>query len=154
MTQWTVTLPGEEDTVAFGRRLGRTLLAEYAGTGLVYLIGELGAGKTTLARGVLQALGHSGVVKSPTYTLLEPYRIGAQDAFHFDLYRVNDPEELSFIGFDEIIDGPGLKLIEWPERATGWLPEPTVEVTLHVTKPDKSTQQEPGREASVLFHQV
>ena len=105
MTQWTVTLPGEEDTVAFGRRLGRTLLAEYAGTGLVYLIGELGAGKTTLARGVLQALGHSGVVKSPTYTLLEPYRIGAQDAFHFDLYRVNDPEELSFIGFDEIIDG-------------------------------------------------
>ncbi|WP_348680486.1 tRNA (adenosine(37)-N6)-threonylcarbamoyltransferase complex ATPase subunit type 1 TsaE [Marinobacter nauticus] len=118
------------------------------------IIGPNGAGKTTLARGVLQALGHSGVVKSPTYTLLEPYRIGAQDAFHFDLYRVNDPEELSFIGFDEIIDGPGLKLIEWPERATSWLPEPTVEVTLHVTKPDKSTQQEPGREASVLFHQV
>ena len=80
--------------------------------------------------------------------------MGAQDAFHFDLYRVNDPEELSFIGFDEIIDGPGLKLIEWPERASSWLPEPTVEVRLHVTKPDKSTQQEPAREASVLFHQI
>lgn len=132
MTRWTETLVGEEATVVFGELLGRELLTLKKGDALVFLHGELGAGKTTLVRGVLRALGHSGVVKSPTYTLLEPYGSDGQDAYHFDLYRINDPDELALVGFDEIIDGPGLKLIEWPERAADWLPPPDVEVFLEV----------------------
>ena len=127
-----VRLQGEEATVAYGAELMEQIQDRYQGDALIFLHGELGAGKTTLVRGVLRALGHSGPVKSPTYTLLEPYRLNGQDAFHFDLYRVQDPEELSFVGFDEIIDGPGMKLIEWPEKADHWLPKPQIEVWLEV----------------------
>ena len=135
----------EDATTAFGAALLRALQTRYAGNALVWLRGELGAGKTTLVRGILRALGHSGAVKSPTYTLLEPYRYNGQDAFHFDLYRVQDPEELSFVGFDEILDGPGIKLIEWPEKAQSWLPEPQVEVSLEVVS-------ESERIVHTLFH--
>ena len=127
-----VRLQGEEATVAYGAELMEQIQDRYQGDALIFLHGELGAGKTTLVRGVLRALGHSGPVKSPTYTLLEPYRLNGQDAFHFDLYRVQDPEELSFVGFDEIIDGPGMKLIEWPEKADHWLPKPQIELRLEV----------------------
>ncbi len=130
----TENLPSEAATVQFGERLGRTLLDKFRGSALVLLQGELGAGKTTLVRGILRSIGHLGVVKSPTYTLLEPYSLGGQDAYHFDLYRINDPEELLFVGFDEIIDGPGLKIIEWPERAEGWLPREQAVVKLEVTQ--------------------
>ena len=91
-------------------------------------------------------IGHSGAVKSPTYTLLEPYTYGEQSAYHFDLYRVNDPDELGLVGFDEIIDGPGLKLIEWPERADEWLPDPDVEVKITVL-----VNETDGREIEVCF---
>ncbi|NKC00238.1 MAG: tRNA (adenosine(37)-N6)-threonylcarbamoyltransferase complex ATPase subunit type 1 TsaE [Pseudomonadales bacterium] len=127
-------LTSEDATVQFGARLGQELLEKYAGSALVLLHGELGAGKTTLVRGMLRSMGHSGVVKSPTYTLLEPYSLDGQDAYHFDLYRINDPEELLFVGFDEIIDGPGLKLIEWPERADGWLPKAQTIVKLELSE--------------------
>ncbi len=110
----------------------RLLLDRYGGDALVFLRGELGAGKTTLVRGMLGALGHSGAVKSPTYTLLEPYEIDDLHVFHFDLYRVNDPQELEFVGIDEIVEGPGIKIFEWPEKASDWLPEPTVTVSLRV----------------------
>ena len=143
--EWRLDLPGETDTVALGRKLGERLVSDYGGSALVFLRGELGAGKTTLVRGLLSAIGHSGVVKSPTYTLLEPYSYGGQDAYHFDLYRINDPAELAFVGFDEIIDGPGLKLIEWPERATEWLPRAQVAVRLELSECAN------GRKVTVLF---
>lgn len=138
----SATLADEAETVAFGQRLGSMLLSRYSGRALVFLHGQLGAGKTTLTRGVLRALGHTGSVKSPTYTLLEPYSLNGQDAFHFDLYRIADPEELAFVGFDEILDGAGIKLIEWPERAEHWLPEADVEVFIDLhSAPHTDTNQ-------------
>ena len=140
-------LADEAATVAFGRRLSEVLMERYDGSAVVFLEGQLGAGKTTVVRGLLNGLGHTGVVKSPTYTLLEPYNMEGQEVYHFDLYRVNDPQELEFIGFDEIVDGPGLKLFEWPERAAGWLPAPDVRVQLSVV-----TETDPAsREVSVVF---
>jgi tRNA threonylcarbamoyladenosine biosynthesis protein TsaE len=125
-------LADEQATVDFGRKLARVLSGCYADNAIVFLEGDLGAGKTTLVRGILTELGHSGVVKSPTYTLLEPYELDSVNVFHFDLYRVDDPQELEFVGFDEIIDGTGIKLFEWPQRAQAWLPAPDVRVHLDV----------------------
>ena len=141
------TLADEAATVAFGEWLSQVLVERYDGTAVVFLEGQLGAGKTTLVRGVLRGLGHAGVVKSPTYTLLEPYNIAGQEIYHFDLYRVNDPQELEFVGFDEIVDGPGLKLFEWPEQAAAWLPRPDVRVRLSVV----TTTDPVSREVSVDF---
>lgn len=140
-------LADEAATVAFGRQLSEILSNRYSGRAVVFLRGQLGAGKTTLVRGLLQGLGHEGVVKSPTYTLLEPYNMLTAEVFHFDLYRVNDPQELEFVGFDEIIDGAGLKLFEWPEKAADWLPQPDVEVSLRVVADTHPV----SREVSVVF---
>lgn len=139
----------EAATVKYGAWLADQLSERYAGRAVVFLHGSLGAGKTTLVRGVLQALGHSGAVKSPTYTLLEPYTLNEQQVFHFDLYRVNDPQELEFIGIDEIVDGPGLKLFEWPQRALDWLPGPDVEIQLEVIR---NTDDTSSRRVHVEFH--
>lgn len=138
MSAQTRYLADDAATQAFGAGLYQDLINRWGGNAVVFLHGELGAGKTTLVRGLLDAAGHSGNVKSPTYTLLEPYNIGRLDVYHFDLYRVNDPQELEFVGIDEIVDGPGLKLFEWPERAGSWLPAPQAVVTLtvvHETEP-------------------
>ena len=109
-----VFLPDESATIGLARRLARALPAERQGW-LLLLEGELGAGKSTLARGLLRALGHDGAVPSPTYTLVEPYDLPGGAIYHVDLYRVADPEELQFLGFDELEQG--LRLVEWPERA-------------------------------------
>ncbi|MDE2342369.1 MAG: tRNA (adenosine(37)-N6)-threonylcarbamoyltransferase complex ATPase subunit type 1 TsaE [Betaproteobacteria bacterium] len=99
---------------------------------LVVLRGELGAGKTTLVRAVLKALGVSGRVKSPTYPLLETYNVSSLYLYHFDFYRIKDPSELEDAGFRECFSGPGLCFVEWPERAGGWLPAPDITLTLLV----------------------
>ena len=123
----TLILNSEQDTQSLAQQL-----ADLPLTGSVWLAGDLGAGKTTLTRYWLQALGHTGAVKSPTYTLVEPYSIQKSDGsikpvYHADLYRLQDPEELSFIGFDEYLDEPeALVIIEWASRADSYLPPPTL----------------------------
>ena len=126
MKTTTVELPDADATLDWGAALGIEL-----GNELVYLRGELGAGKTTLARGILRGLGHTGPVKSPTYTLLEPYDLGHREILHFDFYRIVDPEELEFIGIDDLMGSAALKLIEWPERARDRLPDPDLDIWLH-----------------------
>ena len=101
-------------------RLGRdltALLPEDSGGWMILLQGELGAGKSTLARSMIRALGHAGNVPSPTYTLVEPYRLGDRMVYHVDFYRIADASELEFLGWSDLRDG--LLLIEWPERVEG-----------------------------------
>lgn len=121
-------LADEAATLALGNALAGTLPR----AALVFLHGDLGVGKTTLVRGILRALGHSGAVKSPTYTLLEPYEFPSCLVYHFDFYRVADGRELDFIGIDELMDSGALKLVEWPERAAGRLPAADVVVRMRV----------------------
>ncbi|MDZ7753557.1 MAG: tRNA (adenosine(37)-N6)-threonylcarbamoyltransferase complex ATPase subunit type 1 TsaE [Gammaproteobacteria bacterium] len=110
--------------------LGARIVDALGGRGLVFLAGELGTGKTTLVRGALRHMGHQGSVKSPTFTLVEPYEINSQMVFHFDLYRLGDAGELEFMGFRDYIAGDTLCFVEWPERGAGGLPPPDIEVRL------------------------
>lgn len=127
----SITLHSEIETKLLAEQLAALPLS-----GSVWLSGDLGAGKTTLTRYWLQALGHKGMVKSPTYTLVEPYQIEQNDnvvksVYHADLYRLQDPEELSFIGFDEYLDEPNaLVIIEWASRADGYLPPPILLINI------------------------
>ena len=121
-------LQDQAATEAFGGQLA----AACKGGLLVLLHGQLGAGKTTLVRGFLHASGHSGPVKSPTYTLVEPYTTAHGNLYHLDLYRLADAEELEWIGIRDLFEEESICLIEWPEQGAGFLPEPDLRVYLRV----------------------
>lgn len=119
-------LPDETATEALGAELCARLKPGHT----VWLQGDLGAGKTTLVRGWLRALGHAGAVKSPTYTLVELYEFANFSLYHFDLYRIADPEELDFIGIRDYFRSDSLCLVEWPDRAPEMLPLPDLSIRL------------------------
>jgi len=126
------------DTEALGARLAAVLLeiadasSDGAVDGDIHLSGQLGAGKTTLVRGLVHALGIEAPVKSPTYTLVEPYTHAAIKLYHFDLYRLGDGDELEYLGARDTFAERALRVIEWPERAEGWLPKPDLQVQLAI----------------------
>lgn len=122
-------LKDELDTEKLGRVLA-ALVSESSHGLVVFLEGDLGMGKTTLSRGIMRGLGHQGAVKSPTYTIVEPYEHLTPPAYHFDLYRLGDAEELEYMGIRDYFQGPNLCVIEWPERGQGILPEPDLLVRL------------------------
>lgn len=128
-----VFLPDEAATTAFAARLAEALASQPGG--VIYLEGELGAGKTTLARALLRALGVQGSVRSPTYTLLEPYEVGGREILHMDLYRLREPLELENLGLSDFPPSSTLWLVEWPERAAGLLPPADLRLRLTAEGP-------------------
>lgn len=135
----TLILNNESATESLAQKFSKALLGEKIQedkqkTWVIFLKGDLAAGKTTFVRGFLRATGYKGAVKSPTYTLVEPYESDEffkEPIYHFDLYRLSDPEELEFIGIREYFTQQAIVLIEWPERGIGFLPEPDLELSFN-----------------------
>lgn len=132
----TLLLPDEAETLALGAALATSI---FSGV-VVHLCGDLGAGKTTLVRGLLRRLGYAENVRSPTYTLVELYAISSLDFYHFDFYRFDQPEEYLDAGLDEYFSGDGICLVEWPERAAPYLPAPDLRITLLVADGGRTAQ--------------
>lgn len=118
----------EQGMLAAGKQLALKLKAGM----IVFLEGDLGAGKTTLVRGILQGLGHKGAVKSPTYNLVEPYIINDQPVFHFDLYRVKDAEELEYMGIRDYFNNESICFVEWPVNGADLLTEPDLLIKINI----------------------
>ena len=125
----TLEVAGEQAMHELGVNLARAI-QQFSVPLVVFLSGDLGAGKTTLSRGILCGLGHDGPVKSPTYTLVEPYEPQIGKVYHFDLYRLEDPEELEHMGFRDYLAEARLCLLEWPENGRGFLPQPDLTVKI------------------------
>ena len=138
MDSVTYFLADENATLEWGRQLAR---ATFTGPGqggsghpcsgaIIYLSGDLGAGKTTLSRGILRGFDYAGAVKSPTYTLVEPYEFDQCHIYHFDLYRLADPEEVEYLGTEDYFQSSNLCIVEWPEKGEGSIPPPDLAITL------------------------
>ena len=131
-------MPDESATLAFARRLS---LQSGLTDAFIALHGDLGTGKTTLVRHLLQALGVTGCIKSPTYAIVESYALPAFNVWQFDFYRFNDPQEWEDAGFRDIFSSTGLKLVEWPEKAAGLLPQADLELSLRTDSTSDAARQ-------------
>lgn len=146
MNTYCIELSNESDTLALGAMLADQFDAQRPRMLVIFLTGELGMGKTTLSRGLLNALGHDGKVKSPTFTLVEPYELAMCHLYHFDLYRLGDPEELEFMGIRDYFDVPatGQKstvcLVEWPDKGGACLPNPDISIELTLNGRGRTAQ--------------
>ncbi|WP_374254951.1 tRNA (adenosine(37)-N6)-threonylcarbamoyltransferase complex ATPase subunit type 1 TsaE [Acinetobacter brisouii] len=128
-----LSLTSEQDT----QRLAQAVAVHFS-QGVIYLMGDLGAGKTTLTRYLLQKLGHKGAVKSPTYTLVEPYQIAERAVFHFDLYRLNDPYELELMGIRDYLETPNaLFIFEWPSKGGDEIPDADLSIEILKNEDDE-----------------
>jgi tRNA threonylcarbamoyladenosine biosynthesis protein TsaE len=135
-----LTATGADEMRAIGARLAQALTAAPRDEPLLLtLSGDLGAGKTTLVGGLLAAMGHAGPVRSPTYTLIEPYRLQQRDVLHCDLYRLRHPDELDDLGLRDLRTPGSLLLVEWPEKADGRLGPADVELALAYATPEART---------------
>ena len=142
MTEVQINLENEEGTEQFGRLLARLIKIPFT----IYLEGDLGTGKTRLSRALLHGLGHVGVVKSPTYTLVEPYHLNNLVIYHFDLYRLAEPSELDFMGIRDYFTDNALVLVEWPSRGEGFLNPQDLTIRLQFAGQ--------GRDCTVTAHTI
>lgn len=160
-------LRNEAATLNFGKSLARATFVEDlprgtepapgAGVphvgGIIYLLGDLGAGKTTLTRGFMRGFGYQGAVKSPTYTLVEPYEFTLCNIYHFDLYRLSAAEEVSYLGTEDYFSSKNLCLIEWAERGMGVIPEPDLTLELAPSGSGRELRCYPGSERGAQIAQ-
>lgn len=142
-----LTIANADAMRELGRALGTACLAVRGNALIVALRGELGAGKTTLVSGVLNAIGISGSARSPTYTLIEPYEVADRQFFHLDLYRLADPHEVEALGLRDLLAFNPVLLIEWPERGTGMIPPVDLEISIQYLGDDQ-------REVMLVAHGV
>lgn len=149
MIDWSVFLSDESQQEAVAGRIAKLCTPGM----VIFLQGDLGAGKTTMVRGFLKALGYSGIVKSPTYTLVEPYQINHQSIYHFDLYRLADPDELEYVGARDYFDNKAICLVEWPEKAEAYLPKADLHCQLSYEKTGRRLKIQPATAKGELIIQ-
>jgi tRNA threonylcarbamoyladenosine biosynthesis protein TsaE len=154
--QLSVVLEGESKMVDFGAQLAGAI-GKIDSPLLILLNGDLGAGKTTISRGILKGLGHLGAVKSPTYTLVEPYQLAIGKIYHFDLYRLIDPEELEHIGFSDYLSEAKLCIIEWPENGGSYISLPDISIDIQLNESGRQvtldSSTESGKQCINLLQQ-
>jgi tRNA threonylcarbamoyladenosine biosynthesis protein TsaE len=140
-------IPDEQSMLAFGARLAKACRE----ASVIFLSGQLGAGKTTLTRGFLRGMGYSGHVKSPTYTLVESYPMGERTIYHFDLYRLKDPHELEYMGIQDYFGEKTVCLVEWPEQGAGILPASDLSCGIEVVSQGRQIILKPFSEKGNLI---